>query len=159
MESTLNSRLFSICILLVMFPAAYVAFGYAADSSWFPRILIIFLILMAFLLLARSGGFKTATTSDKPLPDTESNDQLPATQQSDQLKAAGLVLGSLIMYIAAIKLVNFEIASYLFMVVSMWVLGNRNPVLIAIVATAVMVLLKVVFFIFLDISRPSSLFF
>jgi hypothetical protein len=41
----------------------------------------------------------------------------------------------------------------------MYLLGQRNPVIIVSIATATMLLVKLLFFFLLDVSRPQTLLF
>ena len=63
------------------------------------------------------------------------------------------------MYALAIQFVSFEIANFLFLVSAMYVLGQRSPIVIASVATVTMLLVKLLFFVLLDVSRPQALLF
>ena len=58
-----------------------------------------------------------------------------------------------------IQFVSFEVANFLFLVAAMTLLGQRNPMVIAGVATVTMLLIKLLFFVLLDVSRPQALLF
>ena len=128
---------FGLAVLAVAIVVAVVSFGYAADSSWFPRVLSIFLGMMAVLLLFRSR---------KPPAVAASADQ-------GQLAAALRVLAAGIVYALLIQVVSIEIATYVVLVGAMYFLGQRNAVVIALVATITMLLIKLLFFVMLDVSR------
>ncbi|MCH8060449.1 MAG: tripartite tricarboxylate transporter TctB family protein [Proteobacteria bacterium] len=135
----------SMLVLLVSVTAGWVAFHYPSDSSWFPRVLTVFLGLMALFLLVRS----LKTTGDVDMFDG----------QAAQARAAGIVFAAAILYALSIQFVSFEFANFLFLVVMMYVLGQRNPIVIACVATVAMLLIKLLFFVMLDVSRPPGLWF
>lgn len=136
---------FSLLVLLVSVTAGWVAFSYPSDSSWFPRVLSVFLGLMAMVLLVRSR--KVAVADDADFFDG----------QASQARAAAMVFVAAVLYALAIQIVSFEIANFLFLVAAMYLLGQRNPVVIASVATATMLLIKLLFFVLLDVSRPQGL--
>ena len=145
---TLNRNVgFSVLVLLVSVTAGSVAFSYPADSSWFPRVLSVFLGLMAIVLLLNSRK----TTNAKKASSIDA--------QASQIKAAALVFVAAAVYALAIKFVSFEIANFLFLVSAMYVLGQRSPIVIASVATVTMLLVKLLFFVLLDVSRPQALLF
>jgi hypothetical protein len=128
---------FGLAVLAVAIVVAVVSFGYAADSSWFPRVLSIFLGMMAVLLLFRS----------RKLP------AVAASADQGQLAAALHVLAAGIVYALLIQVVSIEIATYVLLVGAMYFLGQRNAVVIALVATITMLLIKLLFFVMLDVSR------
>ena len=128
---------FGLAVLTVAIVVAVVSFGYAADSSWFPRVLSIFLGMMAVLLLFRS----------RKLP------AVAASADQGQLAAALHVLAAGIVYALLIQVVSIEIATYVALVGAMYFLGQRNAVVIALVATITMLLIKLLFFVMLDVSR------
>ena len=139
--------IFSLLILLISVTAGWAAFGYAADSSRFPRVLSVFLGLMALLLLVRSLRTSNAIGT------------VSLSRQLSQGKAAIIIFAAAVLYALAIQIVSFEIANYLFLVAMMYLLGQRNPVVIVSIATATMLLVKLLFFFLLDVSRPQTLFF
>ncbi len=138
---------FSLLVLLVSVTAGSVAFGYPADSSWFPRTLSVFLGLMATVLFLSSR--KTANTADAD----------GFGGQVSQAGAAAFVFIAAALYAVAIQFLSFEIANFLFLVMAMYMLGQRDPIVIATVATVTMLLIKLLFFVLLDVSRPQGLLF
>ncbi len=138
---------FSMLVFLGSITAGWVAFNYAADSSWFPRVLSVFLGLMAIVLFLRSRN--AAEVSDVDWSDT----------RAPQARAAAVVFAATVLYALAIQFVSFEIANFLFLVAAMYLLGQRNPIVIAGVATVTMLLIKLLFFVLLDVSRPQALLF
>ncbi len=138
---------FSLLVLLVSVTAGSVAFGYPADSSWFPRTLSVFLGLMAIVLFLSSR--KTANTADADV----------FGGQVSQAGAAAFVFIAAALYAVAIQFLSFEIANFLFLVMAMYVLGQRDPIVIATVATVTMLLIKLLFFVLLDVSRPQGVLF
>lgn len=138
---------FSLLILLISVTAGWVAFGYAVDSSRFPRVLSVFLGLMALLLLVRS----------RRTPNEIGTESL--REQLSRGRAAIIVFAAAVLYALAIQIISFEIANYLFLVATMYLLGQRNPVVIVSIATATMLLVKLLFFFLLDVSRPQTLLF
>ncbi len=138
---------FSLLVLLVSVTAGSVAFGYPADSSWFPRTLSVFLGLMAIVLFLSSR--KTTNKADADV----------FGGQDSQAGAAAFVFIAAALYAVAIQFLSFEIANFLFLVMAMYMLGQRDPIVIATVATVTMLLIKLLFFVLLDVSRPQGLLF
>ena len=138
---------FSMLVLLVSVTAGWVAFGYPSDSSWFPRTLSVFLGLMAIVPFLSSR--KTANTADADV----------FGGQVSQAGAAAFVFIAAALYAVAIQFLSFEIANFLFLVMAMYMLGQRDPIVIATVATVTMLLIKLLFFVLLDVSRPQGLLF
>ncbi len=136
---------FALLVLLVSVTAGAVAFSYPSDSSWFPRVLSVFLGLMAMVLLVRIR--KEADEADF------------FSGQASQVWAAAIVFVAAVLYTLVIQFVSFEIANFLFLVVTMYLLGQRNPIVIASVASVTMLLIKLLFFVLLDVSRPQGLLF
>ncbi len=136
---------FALLVLLVSVTAGAVAFSYPSDSSWFPRVLSVFLGLMAMVLLVRIR--KVADEADF------------FSGQASQVWAAAIVFVAAVLYTLVIQFVSFEIANFLFLVVTMYLLGQRNPIVIASVASVTMLLIKLLFFVLLDVSRPQGLLF
>ncbi len=147
-----KDNLFSIGVVFIASLVGFVAFGYPSESSYFPRVLAAFLGVMALLLLVRTN-VRRAPTSHQEDSGTSSGGQV------DQLKAAALVFGGVLGYLGAIKLVNYEISTVLFLIGFIFVLGYRNVVWMTATAVGLTLLLYVVFFNFLAVARPESLFF
>ncbi len=138
---------FSLLVLLVSVTAGSVAFGYPSDSSWCPRTLSVFLGLMAIVLFLSSR--KTANKADADV----------FGGQVSQAGAAAFVFIAAALYAVAIQFLSFEIANFLFLIMAMYMLGQRDPIVIATVATVTMLLIKLLFFVLLDVSRPQGLLF
>ncbi len=138
---------FSMLVLLGSVTAGWIAFNYPADSSWFPRTLSVFLGLMAIVLFLSSR--KTANIADANV----------FGGQVSQAGAAAFVFIAAALYAVGIQFLSFEIANYLFLVMAMYMLGQRDPIVIATVATVTMLLIKLLFFVLLDVSRPQGVLF
>ena len=136
--------IFSLLTLLLAFVAGWVSFSYPAASSGFPRVLTVFLGLLATLLLVRSLG---------------NRDTKAAESVDDNLGVAAAIFGAAIVYAICIQYVSFEIANFLFLVATMYLFGQRNAWVIAGVATVTMLLIKYLFFVLLDVSRPPGVWF
>ncbi|MDJ0712103.1 MAG: tripartite tricarboxylate transporter TctB family protein [Woeseiaceae bacterium] len=130
---------FALLTFALAIVAGWTAFGYAADSSWFPRVLAVFLGVMAVLLLLRSLR-------------EEAQEQLVFGRE---LRSAALIFGAGILYALMISVLSFEIANFLFLAGAMFALGQRNPWVIVGVSLASMFLVKLLFFIMLDVPRPQ----
>ena len=147
MPALTRNIVFSVLVLLVSVTAGSVAFAYPADSSWFPRVLSVFLALMAIVLMISSNG------------STKAEDASLYRGQASQLIYAASVFVAAVLYAIAIQFLSFEIANFLFLVAAMYLLGQRNPIVIAAVATVTMLLVKLLFFVLLDVSRPQGLLY
>ena len=147
MRAMNRDTVFSLLVLLLSVTVGWVAFGYPSDSSWFPRVLSVFLGLMAMFLLA--GSRKIVNADGPDFFDS----------QVAQVRVAAAVFGAAVLYALAIQLLDFEVVNYVFLVAAMYLLGQRNPIVIAGVATATMLLIKLLFFVLLDVSRPQGLLF
>ena len=75
------------------------------------------------------------------------------------LTAALLVFLSAPAYVVLARLFDFEIATFVYLVVAMYALGLRKPILIVAVSIGVMVTVKGLFFVLLDVTRSSTLIF
>lgn len=155
MGSMQNDHVFSIGAIFVAVLVGYVAFGYPTESSYFPRVLAVFLGFMALMLLVRTRFFSAASSRKN---ESQAKSRL-SEEQVDQLKSAALVFGGVLAYVGAIKLVNYEISTVVFLVAFILALGYRNFVWIAVTAVGLTLLLYAVFFNFLAVARPDSLFF
>ena len=134
--------LFALLMLVVASVSGWVAFGYAPDSSWFPRVLCVFLGLVATLLLVRS------LRADGK-----------AIALDGQLRGALTAFGACIAFAVAIQFLSFEIVNFVFLAGAMYALGQRNPWVIVGVSLATMFLVKLLFFAMLDVPRLQGLLF
>ncbi len=135
-----KDRAFATLTIVIAIASGTVAFGYAAESAWFPRVLSVFIGMVGALLLWNSRA---------------SND----TGYNLNVKTALVVFASCVVYAIAIQYVSFEIVNYVFLVAAMYLLGQRNPWVIVAVATGTMLLVKLLFFVMLDVARPVGVLF
>lgn len=134
-----RDRTFALLVLLGSSCAAWVAFGYEPESSWFPRVLSVFLIVLSLVLLV--GARLRERTS---------------IEVDGQLRNALLVFAGGVAYSISIQYFSFEIVNYVFMAAAMYLFGQRNPYVITVVSLAVMLLIKLLFFEMLDVPRPQG---
>ena len=64
-----------------------------------------------------------------------------------------------VLYAVLISLLSFEIANFLFLAGGMVALGQRNPWIVVGVSLATMFLVKLLFFVMLDVPRPQGVFY
>lgn len=140
----------ALALVLALFSGASVL-GNATASSYFPRAL-------SLLLLVLAVGYLIALFRDRAKPAAAAVDEDAAEHRRVQLRSAGLVFGAVIGYAVAISVVNFEISTVLFLAAAMPLLGYRKPVVVGSVAVGMTALLYLVFFEFLGVARPESLF-
>ncbi|MGF1698812.1 tripartite tricarboxylate transporter TctB family protein [Photobacterium makurazakiensis] len=141
----------AIVIAIVVIGAAN---QYSYDSSYFPITLGFFILALAALILLRQ--------SRKSNEDAKSSDTIPVGLSADeriQVKSALGVFGGIIAYALTVSLVNYEIATALFLACTMWSLGYRKVIPVLALAVGLSAGLYFVFFELLSVSRPESLFF
>ena len=143
-----RDRLFSYLVIVMASIAGYNAFGYSIESSYFPRILALGLIGLALILLVRSH-----------LPGTEAVDDETELRDIPRLITALSIFIGLVIYSLGIGILNFEISTPLFLIGFMWLAGYRNLNWILSISFVVTALLYFIFFNFLAVSRPESMFF
>ena len=136
-----------------------VAFGYPTESSYFPRALSVFLGLMALLLLVRLKLAKKNTRAARHTQQSQGVIDEEKAAQIDQLKSAGFVFGAIIVYVAIMNLVNYEIATVVFLTTVMVSLGYRHIIWVPAISIGLTVFLHGVFFGFLGVTRPESIWF
>jgi len=135
--------IFAVIAFALALTVGVTAFGYPVGSSYFPRTLAVLMGGLALLF-----GLRTwRSRSD-------------ARTQVGGLVAPLATFASIALYVLAVGLVGFEIATFVFLMTSMLVLGRpRRPLLFAAVALAITGGLHVVFFVLLGVSAPDSLLF
>lgn len=122
-----------------------VSFGYDFDSSYFPRLLAIFLGFLAATLLLR---VTRPTTEDAEIDLDEVRAQLVGFA-----KVFGAVLG----YVGLMLLTSYTIGTVLFLVGMMVVLGERKPLRLLLIAGLTTAVLSYLFFQFLGVTPPEGL--
>ncbi len=145
---------FSLLTLLLAVVCMTVAFQYPADSSGFPRAIATFLMFLAVADLIRS-----VIARRNPAQILDISDGEAATGNRQYSTAVLIVFLSAPVYVALVRLFDFEIATFVYLVVGMMSLGMRKPVLIVSVAIGVLVAVKGLFFVLLDVTRTSTLIF
>ena len=150
---------FSLMAISMALVTGAVAFGYPTESSYFPRTLAVFLGLMALLFFARVKFYGSEAARTAPAERHKAAAAEERGAQIEQLKAAALVFGSIAAYVGAIKLVNYEISTVVFLAAVMVYLGYRNLIWIAAVSVGLTAFLYGVFIQFLGVVRPESVWF
>ena len=145
MSTFVRSNLFSIITLLLGGVCLMAALQYSAASSAFPRAISIFI-----MLLAASDLIKSARTGRLIAQDE-------MVDEPTQWRAVLLVFCSAPAFVVLVKLFDFEIATFVYLVVTMVLLGVRNPFLACGVSLSVLLTVKVLFFWLLDVTRTSTL--
>ena len=140
MTSRSRDRWFAAVSLAIASLSGVVALGYPDGSAGFPLALCLFVGLLSLLLLVRSrAGDTTAETSDQ-----------------GQLRTAAAVVAVTVTYTVLIRFVSFEVANYLFLVCTMLWLGERRILRVVIIALGMTLLIKLLFFVLLDVARPTG---
>ena len=149
---------FSSLVFLLALVFAVVSFGYPADSSAFPRAISTILALLAGADLVRSlrGWNNVRHAPGDSSPDAETSASL---DRGRHLRTALLVFVSAPLYIGMVQVFDFEIATFVYLLTGMFVLGVRNPILVVVISVSVMLIVKVLFFVLLDVSRTTTILF
>ncbi len=143
-----KDKVFATACIGIAAVLAVIVFSYPLESSYFPRILVVFIGAMGSLLLARNCLQKTAVKA------AENLDQYKA-----QLSSAALVFTSIAAYTLGIYLVNYEITTALFLFLFMLALGYRKITVMVVTSLSLTLSLYLIFFEILAVARPDSLFF
>ncbi len=156
-----KDQTFAVCCLLFSIYLGYEVFAYPSDSSFFPRVLTVVMGSLSLLFFLRksfsrkSGG---AVNTEKDRPTCKSESGL-VSGDADALKAAALVFVSIAVYSMLIGVVNYEVATILFLTSMMLLLKFARIGWIFVIAGGFMGLLWGIFFHLLGVSRPDSIFF
>lgn len=136
---------FPIIALAIALVCTVVSFAYPADSSGFPRVMSVLLLVLAVMELLKV--FRAGNVFELK------------QEQTAQWRAALLVFASAPFYIALARLFDFEIATYVYLLSGMLVLGVRRPVTVVVVSISTLLIVKVLFFTLLDVTRAPTVFF
>ena len=142
---------FSLVTLLLGVSCTIIALTYSADSSGFPRAVAILLVILAAADLLRTGGSEPGSA--------EVDSSLASGGDWQYHLVALLVFASAPVYVGLTMLFDFEVATFVYLVVGMYVLGIRNALLVVAVSTGVLLAVKGLFFVLLDVTRASTLIF
>lgn len=151
MTNFIRNSLFSLLTLLLGVGCLAVALQYSAESSGFPRAVALFLIILATADLIRTAQARTVAV--------DASEEVPPGDGRKYVIAALIVFLSAPAYVVLARLFDFEIATFVYLVVTMFLLGLRRPVLIVAVSIGVLLIVKGLFFVLLDVTRSSTLIF
>ncbi len=144
MSTSVRDLIFATISFVLACTIGWVAFGYPVGSSYFPRTLA---VLMA--LLAAGFGLRIGFSRDKA----------DAISVPADFRAAITAFGSVAAYVVGMKLVGYEITTFLFLTLLMMVVGRVAVLRASLIAFAVTAVLWGIFFILLAVPRPEGLFF
>jgi hypothetical protein len=147
MRQNLMDKTFSLMVIVLAIASGFVAFEYTFESSYFPRLLSAFIAVMGLLLLIR---LQTSSNLDG---------ETVLEGQKDQIVAALSVFTGIALYAFGMQIVNFELSTLIFIAAFIFYLGYRNLLVVLAVSLGLTAFLYGVFFEFLAVSRPESLFF
>ena len=151
MKMFVRDNLFSVLTLLLGILCISIALQYSAESSGFPRAVASFLVI-----LATADLFRNARAQPQPI---EASGDTSSGNDRKYLVAALLVFLSAPAYTILTRLFDFEIATFVYLVVGMYSLGMRKPILIVAISIGVLVTVKGLFFVLLDVTRSSTMVF
>ncbi len=143
-NSRQRDKLFSITIICFSVLVGLVLYSYPIESSYFPRFITFFLLIMGIILFIRS----CISSENKATDEIDKNEQLKT------VKIGGLIFISLILYIIAIKNIDYSISTIVFLSVMMYILGFKNLMLNIVISVSFYAALYLMFFYFLGISTP-----
>ncbi|MFT5481745.1 MAG: hypothetical protein ACI9GW_000390 [Halieaceae bacterium] len=144
-------NLFSVMTMLLGVFCFTVALQYDGDSSAFPRAIAVFLLALTMVDLIRSARVQS------PIEGISEGVSFPGNRK--YLIPALLVFLSAPVYVFLAKLFDFEIATFIYLVLGMYSLGMRKPILIVAISIGVLIAVKGLFFVLLDVTRASTLIF
>lgn len=139
-----------ILCVLALFVAGAIGLGslsYQIASSYFPMMLVLFMAAMAVVLLLRTMRRTTKTDVETDLGEIK-----------DQSLGFAKVFGAIIAYIIGITVFGYAVATVLFLALAMLLFGERRWLPIVAVALGMTAMLVALFFAFLGVSPPESLF-
>lgn len=138
---------FAAIALILALVIGALAFSYPVSSSYFPRVLAVFMAVMAL-----SYGIRTWRTHLSP----KAQERVPVAGT----RAAVIAFGSVAAYALLIGLLGYAVTTMLFLLGLMLALGmTQRPVLAFVVAAATTASLHIIFFVLLGVSAPESLLF
>jgi hypothetical protein len=140
-----RDSLFCALALLAALAIGIVSFGYPVQSSYFPRLLAVFLGALALGL-----GLRVLRGAGRAEAETE-----PAAIRAE-LAGFAKVCTAVLAYLGAIQLLGYAVATLLFLLAMMLVLGGGGLLRLALVATGVTATLYYLFFIFLGVTPPEG---
>jgi putative tricarboxylic transport membrane protein len=144
MSASVRDLIFATISFVLACTIGWVAFGYPVGSSYFPRTLA---VLMASL--AAGFGLRIWLGRDKAEPLG-----VPA-----DFKGAMTAFGSVAAYVIGLKLLGYEITTFLFLSLLITGLGRVSLLRASIIAISVTAVLWGIFFVLLAVPRPEGLFF
>ena len=86
--------------------------------------------------------------------ENKATDEIDKNEQLKTVKIGGLIFISLILYIIAIKNIDYSISTIVFLSVMMYILGFKNLMLNIVISVSFYAALYLMFFYFLGISTP-----
>lgn len=144
MTARTRDLIFAAIALVLALAVAITAFGYPVGSSYFPRTLAVLMGVLAVLF-----GVRILLVQDVDTPPV-----LP-------LNPIALIapFGGIAAYVVVMRLMGYEIATFLFLFLLMFWLGAVGWLKSLILAVAFTALLNVIFFVLLGVPRPDALVF
>lgn len=142
MTTRTRDLIFAAIALILALAIAITAFGYPVGSSYFPRTLA---VLMAVLAVFFGGRILMASDSDAT--------RMPPVN----LTALFATFGGIAAYVMVLRLLGYEIATFLFLFLLMFWLGAVGWLKSLILSVSFTALLNVIFFSLLGVPRPDAL--
>lgn len=136
----------SVILLLFSFAAYSEANKFSLGTDAFPKAVLIAIIILAAVQLVLALKPKAS------IPATVSTEAL------DTKRMTAMVVLFLI-YIIAIQVIGYFIATPLFLIGSMYMLGRRDPKIMILVTAAVTLVIYLIFRAFLYVPVPMGPFF
>jgi len=118
----------------------------------------VLLVIFSSVELLRNYRLHARPAVD-PVPAETDEQPAAGVEQAAELRAALIVFMSAPVYIVLARLFDFEIATFVYLLAGMLVLGIREPVKAVLISVFVLVTVKLLFFTLLDVSRAPTLLF
>ena len=144
MTTTTRDAIFAALALGLALVIGVTAFGYPVGSSYFPRSLAVFMGVMSVLY-----GFRVwrSRANAQPVGGVGAG-------------AAFVAFTAIAICALAMKIIGYEVTTFLFLFGLIVTLGGRQRLFTALaVAAGGTAALHVIFFVLLGVARPESLFF
>lgn len=144
--SSSGSALFS-AVLFVVFATAFIHAGsYSPDAALFPRLISAVAMVCAALTFAQSVRRPAGRVSER---------------ETGAIRWRDLVIGYAgpPLYVGLMVLLGFWIASAIFLVGLLVMLGTRNPLIVSLITVGTLVLIYVAFELTFGIPLPAGMLF
>lgn len=139
-----KDSVFALISLVISIALALIAFSYPSDSSWFPRILCLTIVLLSLALLIQSRRQKTKNSGED--------------EQNIFSKRTLSFYILCVIYILALPRIGFFVSSYFFIVAACMMFKYKNKFVVFLWPAVLSVVLWGVFTYCLNVPTPQGIF-